>query len=185
MPLPRNFNLYICGADEVQHFRDKDINVALTFTQPGSIFFPDYTGIYSDDSSKFALHEFFFHDAWPGDAHSDALRMPSVKDIERIITIAKDIQRRLKDGEKVNVLCQCAAGISRSTAAAYIILCVLLEEWGEREAWSNVRYRREIARPNPFMVLMADEALKRQWKMIAPIKACVDFATGYNPNKHG
>ncbi len=182
MALPDNFNIYICGEHEVQEFRDKNINVALSFAQPGNIFFPNYSGIYGG-SEPCQLHEFFFHDTWPGQAHSDSLKRPSIDDVRRIITIANDIKARLKKGEQVNCLCQCYAGISRSTAAAYIILSVLLEQWGEREAWANVKYRRDIARPNPLMVYMADCELNRQWKMIAPIKGCVDFARDYDPNK--
>jgi predicted protein tyrosine phosphatase len=96
--------------------------------------------------------------------------------VNNIIKIAKDIDSRLKNGEKVNCLFQCQEGISRSTAAAYIVLAYLMGEYNEREAKNLVLNKRDIARPNPLMVKMADELMGRKWKMIAPWQNCVDFA---------
>lgn len=65
-----------------------------------------------------------------------------------------------------NVLCHCAAGISRSTAAAFILWCVWLGKGREREALKRVLTERKIALPNTLVVRYADEYLERGGAMV-------------------
>lgn len=65
----------------------------------------------------------------------------------------------------------CWAGISRSTAAAFVSACALRPERDEREiAWA-LRHASPTATPNIRIVGFADVLLGRQGRMVAAIEA--------------
>jgi predicted protein tyrosine phosphatase len=68
---------------------------------------------------------------------------------------------------KTPMLVHCWAGVSRSTAAAFILLCDKRGPGMEREIANALRYRAAHAHPNPLMVSIADKALDRGGRMIA------------------
>ncbi len=63
----------------------------------------------------------------------------------------------------------CYAGISRSTAAAFIALCVARPERDEREIAARLRMASSSATPNRRLVALADQLLGRDGRMIAAI----------------
>jgi predicted protein tyrosine phosphatase len=67
------------------------------------------------------------------------------------------------------LLVHCWAGISRSTAAAYIVLCDRLGPGCEMEIAQTLRARAPHAYPNALMVSLADRALGREGRMIHAI----------------
>jgi predicted protein tyrosine phosphatase len=68
------------------------------------------------------------------------------------------------------LLIHCWAGISRSTAAAFISLCALNREGTEIDlAWA-LRRASPTAYPNRLLVALADEALGREGRMIAAVE---------------
>jgi predicted protein tyrosine phosphatase len=69
------------------------------------------------------------------------------------------------------ILVHCWAGISRSTAAAFILLCDRLAPGSERKIAEGIRARAPHAFPNPLLVRLADEALGREGRMIAAAQA--------------
>ena len=69
------------------------------------------------------------------------------------------------------LLVHCWAGISRSTAAAFIALCALNEGHPEDELAKLVRMRGAHAHPNRLMVRHADSLLKRGGRMSAAVDA--------------
>lgn len=177
MPLPHNFTFYISGRDELKYFADKDINYFIGFNHPGQL--PEFG--YSEESvfehfgwiPDFCIFE--VHDAFTPEHKHMGLKMPDKPLVEEIIRHAEIIKDRLNKGEQINLFSGCAAGISRSTAATYIILCVLLGEWNEREALGLIEQKRSIARPNPLMVSIADRILKRDYKMTGILKNHLDL----------
>jgi predicted protein tyrosine phosphatase len=64
------------------------------------------------------------------------------------------------------LLVHCWAGISRSTAAAYIVLCDRLGPGSETQIAQALRFRAPHAYPNSLMVSLADRALGREGRMI-------------------
>jgi len=85
----------------------------------------------------------------------------------------KSVQRFLdkKCGEKRQpLLIHCWLGISRSTAAAFIIACRLLPERNERQIAHELRFHAPFATPNARLVALADDILGRDGRMIAAIK---------------
>ena len=90
---------------------------------------------------------------------------PARAHIDSLLTFARgwDAQAPL--------LIHCWAGISRSTAAAFILLCDRLGPGSEQKIAQGLRARAPHAFPNPLLVRLADEALAREGRMIAAAQA--------------
>lgn len=68
------------------------------------------------------------------------------------------------------LLIHCWAGISRSTAAAYILACEYAGTGFESEVASKLRGASPSATPNSLMIALADDILGRNGRMIAAIQ---------------
>jgi predicted protein tyrosine phosphatase len=68
-------------------------------------------------------------------------------------------------------LIHCWAGISRSMASAFTILCDRLGPGREIEIALAMRRRAPHAQPNALLVRHADEALGRSGRMVAALEA--------------
>ena len=68
------------------------------------------------------------------------------------------------------LLIHCYAGVSRSTAAAYISYCALHPQACEREVAQLLRQLSPTATPNARLVELADAHLQRDGRMIAAIQ---------------
>ena len=67
------------------------------------------------------------------------------------------------------LLIHCWAGVSRSTAAAFIAACDLRPHRDEAEFAQEVRIKSPTATPNPRLVAVADAVLGRNGRMIGAI----------------
>jgi predicted protein tyrosine phosphatase len=67
------------------------------------------------------------------------------------------------------MLVHCWAGVSRSTAAAFVIACQRAPERSEREIAQALRAAAPYATPNPLLVSLADAALDRGGRMSAAV----------------
>lgn len=65
----------------------------------------------------------------------------------------------------------CYAGISRSTAAAFITVCAVRPERSEAEIAAALRAASPYATPNALLVALADDLLGRDGRMVAAIDA--------------
>ena len=173
--LPKNFTFHIGGRYDLKYFSDKQINYFIGFNHPG--WSEPYTpeDLFEHLGYIDRFYTFEVHDAYTPAHIKMGLKIPDKILIEQIIIHAKIIKGHLDKGEQINLYVGCAAGISRSTAATYIILCYLLGEWHERDALALVENKRSIARPNPLMVKLADDLLGRNFKMVAPLKNHLDL----------
>lgn len=68
---------------------------------------------------------------------------------------------------KAPLLIHCWAGVSRSMASAYAVLCDRIGPGEERTIAQAIRARAPHAFPNPLIVRHADKALGREGRMIA------------------
>jgi predicted protein tyrosine phosphatase len=69
------------------------------------------------------------------------------------------------------MLIHCYAGISRSTAAAYIVAAALEPDRNETELAQTLRRLSPSATPNPRLIMIADSMLGRDGRMIAAVAA--------------
>lgn len=90
---------------------------------------------------------------------------PSQQHVENLIRFGRgwDAQNPL--------LVHCWAGISRSTAAAYILFCDRLRDQSELEIAQVLRQRAPHACPNRLMVRLADDALGRGGRMVEAVES--------------
>jgi predicted protein tyrosine phosphatase len=65
----------------------------------------------------------------------------------------------------------CWAGVSRSTAAAYISACSLAPDRDEAEIARALRLASPTATPNPRLVALADQMLARDGRMVAAVQS--------------
>jgi len=94
---------------------------------------------------------------------ADGLTAARDEDIADIIAFA-----RSWNGE-APFLAHCWAGISRSTAAAYIIACLYGAEGAEEDHAHALRAAAPEATPNPLMIALADDLLGRSGRMVRAI----------------
>ena len=69
------------------------------------------------------------------------------------------------------MLVHCWAGVSRSMAAAFTLLCERAAPGEEHDIAQAIRARAPHAQPNRLLVRYADEALGREGRMIAAVEA--------------
>lgn len=69
------------------------------------------------------------------------------------------------------MLIHCWAGISRSSATAFILACARNPETPERMIADHIRQASPIAHPNARLVALADELLNRKGRMSEAIRA--------------
>lgn len=91
--------------------------------------------------------------------------LPCFDDILKVTNFVAKMPR--SDGR---ILIHCHAGISRSTAIALIVCAIILGAGKEEEALGAVLTSRPQARPNRWIVELADIALERDGKLIETIK---------------
>lgn len=80
---------------------------------------------------------------------------------------------RFVDGWKRErpIVVHCFAGISRSTAAAFITACAIRPERSEDEIARAIRAASVTAQPNPRIVKFGDQLLGRQGRMVEAVRA--------------
>jgi len=85
---------------------------------------------------------------------------PSAHHVDNLIAFGRTWEARAP------MLVHCWAGVSRSTAAAFILLCDRLGAGAEHDIAKALRRRAPHAFPNPLMVRLADKALGRDGRMV-------------------
>lgn len=84
---------------------------------------------------------------------------PGVVHVERILAFARAWDRASP------MLVHCLAGISRSTATAFITVCALNPQASEQAIARRIRELSPMASPNPLLVEIADDMLGRRGRM--------------------
>jgi predicted protein tyrosine phosphatase len=92
------------------------------------------------------------------------LVLPCETHVADLVKFALDWDRRAP------LLIHCWAGISRSTAAAFIALCALNPHVDELTVARELRRASPTAYPNRLLVALADEALSRDGRMMAAVE---------------
>lgn len=100
---------------------------------------------------------------------------PSKQHMEVMIRYFKEIKDIPK--RPVHVVIHCHAGISRSTAAAMILLQVIFGPGHEKETMRHISYLRPVAYPNERMLLFAGEILGCGEAMNLAADAWKEFST--------
>lgn len=92
------------------------------------------------------------------------LTLPSMQHVTELIAFAEGWDR------KSPMLIHCFAGMSRSTAVAFIALCALHPETPEERIAKALRNASDTAVPNRLLVRLGDQALGRNGRMITAVR---------------
>ncbi|HWE06328.1 MAG TPA: hypothetical protein VG274_06440 [Rhizomicrobium sp.] len=95
----------------------------------------------------------------------DGYVLPSETHVEQFLGFVRRWDRRDP------MVIHCYAGVSRSTAAAFIAACALAPEYPEQVFATRIRCASPTATPNARLVALADVTLDRKGRMIAAIDA--------------
>ena len=95
----------------------------------------------------------------------DGMILPGPRHVEELLAFARRWERTAP------MVIHCFAGISRSTAAAFIAACALAPERDEGDIASRLRAASPSATPNPRLVAVADRLLGRNGRMVHAVAA--------------
>jgi predicted protein tyrosine phosphatase len=96
-------------------------------------------------------------------APMDGYTAPAEEHVERLINFVGKWDRAAP------MVVHCYAGISRSTAGAYVAACALNPARDEQQIAWDIRRASRTAYPNPRIVSIADRLLKRDGRMVRAI----------------
>jgi predicted protein tyrosine phosphatase len=144
------FEITICGLDELPSHSDSGVTHALSILDPGT---PEPRALsdYADLRARWLLR---FDDIA---RRLPATQAPEADDVVSLLGIGREMRTA---PAPAHMLIHCHAGVSRSTAAAMILLAQR-HPGRERDAAALVRRLRPVARPNRRMLSLADEILGR------------------------
>ncbi|MCK0198029.1 tyrosine phosphatase family protein [Ancylobacter sp. 6x-1] len=106
----------------------------------------------------------------------DGLVRPAAEHVDAILGFARRWPRQAP------LVVHCFAGISRSTASAYIAACALNPDRNEARLAAELREASPSATPNALLIALADAALGRQGRMIAAIASIGRGADAFEGN---
>jgi predicted protein tyrosine phosphatase len=95
----------------------------------------------------------------------EGLITPQADHVQQLLDFVSDWDRRQP------IVIHCFAGISRSTAAAFITVCALAQDRDEFEVARTLRAASAYAYPNRLLVRLGDELLGRKGRMVDAIEA--------------
>ena len=151
--------LLICGIDELDEYCTADISHIVSILDPGCA--------EPDIFRSFAPHERLdlrFHDII--DEHAGMVA-PNGEDIERLLKFGRSMLDSRSTGR---LLVHCHAGLSRSTAAAVLLLAQAQPDRGPEAAVNEMLQLRPRAWPNLRMIELGDESLGCEGKLIRAVR---------------
>lgn len=105
----------------------------------------------------------------------DGMVAPAETHVAELIQFVQGWDRRKP------IVVHCFAGISRSTAAAFITACTIAPERDEHEIARTIRAASITAQPNPRIVAFGDKLLDRNGRMVSAVQRIGkgDFSGGF------
>ncbi len=149
-------DLTICGVRELPNLKGKHWTHVISIWEKDLQDDKDCRELVQTVAPSAELLFCFFADTCVPD-HPEA---PHLRDVECILDFTSHLPRKAK------VLVHCHAGVSRSTAIAYAILCQHSTPGAEMENLLHVQSLRDLVFPNQLLIELADEVLKREGAMV-------------------
>ncbi len=106
----------------------------------------------------------------------EGMKPPGASQVEDLITFIQGWDRQNP------MLIHCWAGISRSTASAYITQCIFSPDRTEEDLATELRQISPSATPNPLIIAHADGLLGREGRMVAAINNIGRGANAFEGN---
>lgn len=106
----------------------------------------------------------------------DGMKLPGYDQVAELIEFIKGWD------QKSPMLVHCWAGISRSTASAFIAQCILNPDMNEMELAQALREISPSATPNPMIIHHADKMLGRDGRMVEAVESIGRGADAFEGN---
>jgi predicted protein tyrosine phosphatase len=153
-------NLTICGVHELSDQEGKRWTHVISIWDKASLYDAACREQVQAVAPRAKLLFSFFEDTDdPG--HPDA---PRLRDVKRILDFTSELPARSK------ILVHCRAGVSRSTATAYAILCQHTAPGMEMENLLHIETLRDLVMPNRLIIQHSDKILKRDGAMLLHLR---------------
>jgi len=153
------FQVTICGIDELGLHCDAGVSHVLSILDPG---WPEPEAFGAFDPHR--RLELRFHDVIETEPGCVA---PESPDVEQLLSFGRD----LTEGKGTHLLVHCHAGVSRSTAAATLIVAQARPDRPAEEALQTVLSRRPRAWPNLRILELGDALLERRGEIVGAARA--------------
>lgn len=164
-----DYELFVAGLPELGDYSPARVGHVISFLDPG---YP--ADGHFDTLAEVARTEFRFHDVIePGDG--------SVLPARDAIAGLLELGEALRDAPPAGVLVHCHAGVSRSAAAA-VILLAQFDAGHEAAAAERLIAIRPQSWPNSRMVRFADELLDRDGALVAAVETLYRRAATGRPD---
>ena len=153
------FQVTICGIDELGFHWEAGVTHVLSILDPG---WPEPAALGAFDAHR--RLELRFHDvieAGPGWIAPERL------DVEQLLSFGRD----LTEARGTHLLVHCHAGVSRSTAAATLILAQARPDRPAEELLQAVVRQRSHAWPNLRILELGDALLDRRGEIVGAARA--------------
>ncbi len=150
-------SIHVCSLDRVWDTVERERPSHLITLLHNDGILPTPAMIETEKHLRISMHDISVPQ--PGMVH------PSSAHIERILTFVSAWDR------SAPLLVHCLAGISRSTATAFIAACALNPGADEAQIAQRIRDLSPTASPNVLLVELADDRLERQGRMIEAVEA--------------
>ena len=156
------FRLTICGLDELAYCSANEVTHVLSILDPG---WPEPEPLRNFElNRRLKLH---FHDVI--DPTPDWVA-PERCDVDVLLAFGRDLRANPDFTEPVHLLVHCHAGLSRSTAAAILLLVQHHADRAADDAVGTVVRLRPRAWPNLRMIELGDTALGRGGEIVAAVQ---------------
>ena len=153
------FQVTICGIDELGLHCEAGVSHVLSILDPG---WPEPEAFGAFDPHR--RLELRFHDVIETEPGCVA---PESPDVEQLLSFGRD----LTEGKGTHLLVHCHAGVSRSTAAATLIVAQARPDRPAEEALQTVLSRRPRAWPNLRILELGDALLERRGEIVGAARA--------------
>ncbi|HIB17643.1 MAG: hypothetical protein CFH35_01768 [Alphaproteobacteria bacterium MarineAlpha9_Bin5] len=163
------YRLSICGLNELTEFVNSDVSHIISILDPGRADPEELAEFPSQNRVVFRFDDVIF--TQPGHTH------PGANDIDNLI----EWGRGLNDARVHHLLVHCHAGVSRSTAAAAILMADK-NPGHEPEVFDQIDRIRRRNWPNSMMIDLADQVLGCNGAFNAALRAHHAHIAKRDPN---
>lgn len=156
------FKITICGIDELHGFADSKITHVLSILDPGE---PEPKAF-----GRFAEHahlELRFHDVI--ETSVPGYDPPQLHHVEALLDFGRNMIRDASQ-EPAHLLVHCHMGISRSTAAAALLLAEASPDRSAPDIMAEIARIRSKAWPNLLMIELGDFLLGLNGKLVQAVR---------------
>jgi predicted protein tyrosine phosphatase len=156
------FKITICGIDELIDHSTARVTHVLSILDPST---PEPTAF--GDYGEHARLELRFHDVIEN--RVAGYDSPQPHHIEKLLAFGQDLMKEPEG--TAHLLVHCHMGISRSTAAATLLLAEARPDWSGSQVMAEIAGVRSKAWPNLRMVEIGDEMLGRGGDLVRAVRA--------------